>query len=337
MTITVPSKRLYIADVNWHEIDAVGEPAFTNSWTNFGTDHATAAFRVDAEGWVHFKGLVKSGASGNSIFTLPAEYRPRFTQRFVTAANAAVTCTITIDSSGTVVPVLMTGATNAYFSLAGVQFPIWQLSEEFENQTFVNNAPYFNSSLASQQANWIARDNGFNVWNGIAGASTAAIMNYGFPSHLSWMFPVCGANTATHWQAISSPGMSVTSASTTTTYTVISGEFTDFDMEDQWTVPSFTNSWTHFATTTNPWAQVGYMKDKYGWVHLRGLIASGSAATADMFTLPAGYRPEGRHLYITRANGAAARVDVYESGVVNAVSASTTWTSLFGISFFAEN
>lgn len=336
MTITVPSKRLYIADVNWHEVGAIGEPAFANSWVNFGTDHATAAFRIDQEGWVHLKGLVKSGTSGNPIFTLPSGYRPRFTQRFVMAGSAAVSCTITIDSTGTVVPVLMTGATNAYFSLAGIQFPAWQLSTEFDGQEFVNNAPYFNSSLSSQQVHWIRRDNGFNVFNGVAGASSAAIMHYGNRSHLSWMFPVGGANSSTHWQ-FSHPGLNLSSASTTTTYTAINGEFTDFHMEDEWTTPSFTNSWTHFSTNTNPWARVAYMKDKYGWVHLRGLIASGSSATADMFTLPAGYRPEGRHLYITRANGSPARVDVYESGVVNAVSGSTTWTSLFGINFLAEN
>jgi len=66
-----------IADDSWHEVGTAGEPAFENNWVNYdGTTRATAAFRKDALGFVHIKGMVKNGTIGQTIFTLPSGYRP---------------------------------------------------------------------------------------------------------------------------------------------------------------------------------------------------------------------------------------------------------------------
>lgn len=51
-------------------------PTLTNSWANFGAGYAAAGYMKDRLGFVHLKGLVKTGTSGNSIFTLPVGYRP---------------------------------------------------------------------------------------------------------------------------------------------------------------------------------------------------------------------------------------------------------------------
>lgn len=59
----------------WHEVGDTGEPAFENSWVNYDTTFNSAAFRKDALGFVHLKGLVKSGVAA-TIFTLPTGYRP---------------------------------------------------------------------------------------------------------------------------------------------------------------------------------------------------------------------------------------------------------------------
>jgi hypothetical protein len=60
----------------WHEIGAAGEPTFQNSWVNESpSTETTAAFYKDPFGVIHLKGLIASGTN-NTIFTLPAGYRP---------------------------------------------------------------------------------------------------------------------------------------------------------------------------------------------------------------------------------------------------------------------
>lgn len=63
----------------WHEVGATNEPAFKNSWANFGAADASAAFRRNVLGQVEFKGELTSpagGATGNGTiaFSLPNGY-----------------------------------------------------------------------------------------------------------------------------------------------------------------------------------------------------------------------------------------------------------------------
>ena len=64
-------------DTAWHAIGAPGEPAFLNTWKNYGGEWAAAAFRKDSEGFVHLRGLIDCTAGNNTFaFTLPVGYRP---------------------------------------------------------------------------------------------------------------------------------------------------------------------------------------------------------------------------------------------------------------------
>lgn len=63
------------------------------------------------------------------------------------------------------------------------------------------------------------------------------------------------------------------------------------DKDEDWTTATMQNSWVSYDTTVFYPAQ--YYKDRYGWVHLRGLVKNGTL-NADLFTLPAGYRPTRR-------------------------------------------
>ena len=75
---------------DWHEVGDTNEPAFENSWVNFGSGYETAAFYKDPFGVVHIKGLVKSGTGlVTNVFTLPAGYRPSVVLYFPTASNSA--------------------------------------------------------------------------------------------------------------------------------------------------------------------------------------------------------------------------------------------------------
>lgn len=104
--------------------------------------------------------------------------------------------------------------------------------------------------------------------------------------------------------------------------------------------PAFTNSWTHLSSSY----EVQFRKVN-GIVYLGGLIAGGTDGTFG-FTLPAGYRIEsGRseRIFVTRmrrGDGVEQTGDVRiaTSGGVKIVAntATTTWMSLDGISFPAD-
>jgi hypothetical protein len=71
----------------WHYVGDPGEPAFQNSFVNFDASHRAAFYKHD--GRVYVKGLVKTGATGATVFTLPAGYRPDQEIRVATVCNAA--------------------------------------------------------------------------------------------------------------------------------------------------------------------------------------------------------------------------------------------------------
>lgn len=76
MEINLVGASVGIIPEPWHVVGATGEPAFQNSWVNFGGTYPVAAYRKDPNGMVEIKGTVKSGTISNAIFTLPAGYRP---------------------------------------------------------------------------------------------------------------------------------------------------------------------------------------------------------------------------------------------------------------------
>jgi hypothetical protein len=120
--------------------------------------------------------------------------------------------------------------------------------------------------------------------------------------------------------------------------------------------PPFNNSgfcsWGNFGAGHNTAA---FLRDRFGFVHLRGLVDADDISTGcdftenvdkPIFNLPAGYRPAAREALATITNGALGRVNVdgpayflaLGDGAVS-VDAPTTeanakqWISLDGISF----
>lgn len=83
-----------------------------------------------------------------------------------------------------------------------------------------------------------------------------------------------------------------------------------------------------------PYNPPGYYKDRFGIVHLRGMIQGGSGV---IFVLPKGYRPQYRELHTayTHPNDHA-RVDVLANGEVQLIKGSFRWVSLDGIDFKAS-
>jgi len=62
----------------WHTIGDPGEPAFQNSWTNYGAPFGPVRFTKLSSGLVVVDGLANPGTitNGTLVFTLPPGYRP---------------------------------------------------------------------------------------------------------------------------------------------------------------------------------------------------------------------------------------------------------------------
>jgi hypothetical protein len=84
-----------------HLVGAPGEPAFENGCENFGGEFQRAGFYKDPFGIVHLVGDVKN-CTGQSVFTLPAAFRPAAFQRFTVHATDTTVGTIRVDANGTV-------------------------------------------------------------------------------------------------------------------------------------------------------------------------------------------------------------------------------------------
>lgn len=97
-------------------------PTLLNGWVNTGTGWSPAGYMKDTSGYVHIRGLIKSGATGNAtiLFVLPAGYRPAYELVFITSTDAGgspLTARIDVTSSGNLL--FMSGG-NGYVALDNI-------------------------------------------------------------------------------------------------------------------------------------------------------------------------------------------------------------------------
>lgn len=154
-------------------VDGWQYPTFTNSWVNYDTTYTLASYIKDPLSWIHIRGLVKSGTSGTSVFTLPSGYRPSRALRVPSIANAAYGY-IDIGTDGTVVA---TG-NNAWFSLTG-DFVFTLAESESDNSWidipaawFSNNWTHYDSNVPAQ---YIVDTHGMVHYRGSIKRSTGSI------------------------------------------------------------------------------------------------------------------------------------------------------------------
>lgn len=100
------------------EVEGWQAPSLQNSWTNYGSPHASAGYCIDLMGFVHLRGVVKSGTIGAAIFTLPNGYWPSGQLLLPVISNGAIG-RVDINSSGVVTA---TAGSNTYVSLDGIVF-----------------------------------------------------------------------------------------------------------------------------------------------------------------------------------------------------------------------
>jgi uncharacterized protein YjbI with pentapeptide repeats len=103
--------------------------------------------------------------------------------------------------------------------------------------------------------------------------------------------------------------------------------------DNDWVTVTYQNSWQEYGT---PYPGARYRKNKLGVVHLTGLVKGGTVgAYTPIFTLPVGYRPAWRLMFVSISNNAIARIDVNTDGVVSMAAGSNTGVTLDGITFKA--
>lgn len=104
----------------------------------------------------------------------------------------------------------------------------------------------------------------------------------------------------------------------------------DLSITPSWTAPTFAAGWTNYGGGFNA---AGYYKDKFGFVHLKGLVKRTSGSSVAIFTLPSGFRPIGRMLYVVRTDTGAGRIDILNDGDVRLESGGVAYVQLDGLYF----
>lgn len=97
------------------------------------------------------------------------------------------------------------------------------------------------------------------------------------------------------------------------------------------TAPTLLNSWVNFGGAAK---DAGYRKTPDGMVHLEGLVKDGT--DQHILTLPSGYRPSETVYFAAACSTGYCRAFIDSSGLVQVTGYSATWTSLSGLSFFAD-
>lgn len=106
--------------------------------------------------------------------------------------------------------------------------------------------------------------------------------------------------------------------------------------QEAWIAPTLLNGWVNaggFGTA--------YFKDEFGFVHLKGLVSSGSLGVT-VFTLPEGYRPAIStpisSVYRSGGTYGSYSVNINTDGTIFLFgTAGTTWNALNNISFKVGN
>ncbi len=104
--------------------------------------------------------------------------------------------------------------------------------------------------------------------------------------------------------------------------------------QEAWLTPTLLNGWENLATI---YAQVGYYKDEFGVVHIKGFVRSGTDNV--FFILPSGYRPSETIYFPAVADDTTVSfVQINPNGQVSKPNLLTVtrWLNLTGIAFRAD-
>jgi hypothetical protein len=113
-----------------YELESWNALAYQNGWADLGPTWESGAYRLHADGWVRFKGVIIGGtkADGTVIATLPAGYRPAKDQilpiAIISAGSAANVSIRVFAATGQVQCFGINATVNGNMSLNGAAFPL---------------------------------------------------------------------------------------------------------------------------------------------------------------------------------------------------------------------
>ena len=96
--------------------------------------------------------------------------------------------------------------------------------------------------------------------------------------------------------------------------------------QEDWITPTLLNGWVNFDASR----AAKYMVDDFGFVHLKGVVKSGSGI---IFILPSGYRPTSICYIASVSNSEYAYVNISTVGHVKMEAGTNAWLSLENITF----
>jgi hypothetical protein len=365
-----------------HFIGAVGEPTFAGTWVNLDNNAAVpgsatqraAGFRKDAFGKVRLTGVIKGGSNGQTMFTLPAGYRPRTSELSQITYASLGLAALSVSSAGVVAATgVASGNITTWIYLDGFEFDTESVAA-YSTGSF----PYLPITMDPWHAIGAAGEPAFqNSWANAAGSAPVAFrkdpsgvvhlhggtangtnnttiltLPAGYRPPSTRFFVVLGdAGAAGNYVSIDPNGVILGTRSATTLHL---GDI-EFDTEsvlqtasvaaqplEPWhTVgaagePAFQNSWVSYDAAR----AVRFRKYPDGRVRLSGAMKTGAIGTV-VFTLPTGYRPpagSGPHDFIVESTAAANTgvVSISDTGTVAVNAGAVAFTALFGIEFDTE-
>jgi hypothetical protein len=314
----------------WHWENGWLAPSYRNGWADFGGAFTGMRMWRDGSGMVMFQGVVGGGTLNTPIAVAPPAYRPQTVARFVGISNGGAT-QYEIVNDGTLVQY---GGANTWASLTGGfcrahdNVDAWNYPQAFTNS-------WVNWSSGAQPARFWKDTGGIVHLEGMISSgtltATAFTLPPGYRPSEQLVVPV-GSNGGLGRVDVTTAGAVAPNAGSTVWFSLSGIHFRAADGYEPWTAPTLLNSWLNFGA---PYCNAGYWKDGFGRVHLKGLVKSGTIP-ADVFVLPAGYRPGTQLVFSCVSMNASNRVDVLANGSVNIQSGNNGWASLDGIIFRAE-
>lgn len=118
--LILKGKVLFTDETAFRNVGGTGNAAFANSWVNYGSPYFSAGYWKDALGWVHLRGVIKSGTVGSTAFTLPPGFRPASDVGPLIVFSNGGAGRLDIKADGTVTPV--SPSSNVYVVLDNIHF-----------------------------------------------------------------------------------------------------------------------------------------------------------------------------------------------------------------------
>lgn len=111
---------LVVPNQTFIEFGKSGTPAYEHGWVDYGAPYFAPGYWKDPLGFIHLRGVIKSGTVGSSAFTLPPGARPiSHPGPFIVLSNGAAG-RVDIGTDGTITPIAP--SSNVYVVLDGIYF-----------------------------------------------------------------------------------------------------------------------------------------------------------------------------------------------------------------------